>query len=47
MFIAMKYEEIYPPELLDWVDIKYKNQILKWEAKILVTLDFKLIWHTL
>jgi hypothetical protein len=29
LFIAMKYEEIYPPELGDWVDHRYKNDIIR------------------
>lgn len=44
-FIACKYEEIYPPEILDFLkvcDAYSKNEILKMEKTILKTLDFKL-----
>ena len=44
MFIASKYEEIYPPELRDFVyvtDKAYtKSQILNMEGKILKVLNF-------
>ena len=44
MFIASKYEEIYPPDLRDFVyvtDKAYtKQQILQMEGKILATLNF-------
>lgn len=29
LFMAMKYEEIYPPELRDWVDRKHRPDVLK------------------
>ena len=28
LFIAMKYEEIYPPDLGDWVDRKTKKDVI-------------------
>jgi cyclin B len=50
MLIAAKYEEIYPPEVKDFVyvtDRAYtKDQILKMEADILTTLDFAVTWPT-
>lgn len=46
LFIASKYEEIYPPELKDFVDITdkaySKEDILKTEYEILRTLDFNI-----
>lgn len=47
LFIAMKYEEIYPPELCEWVDHRYKHEILRFEADILRVLDFQLAHYTL
>jgi len=44
-FIACKYEEIYPPEITDFIkvcDAYSKNEILKMEKTILKTLDFNL-----
>jgi len=44
-FIACKYEEIYPPEIADFIkvcDAYTKNDILKMEKTILKTLDFNL-----
>jgi len=44
-FIACKYEEIYPPELNDFIvicDAYTKDEILKMEQTILKTLDFNL-----
>lgn len=32
LFMAMKYEEIYPPDLSDWVDRKHKDKVIKMEA---------------
>ena len=46
MLIAMKYEEIYPPELAEWAGTKAKKQILDMEAEILKHLDFKLAHFT-
>lgn len=44
MLIASKYEEIYPPEIKDFVyitDRAYtRDEILEMEAKILRTLEF-------
>jgi cyclin B len=44
MFIACKYEEIYPPELKDFVyitDNAYsKQEVLDMEGKILLALQF-------
>jgi len=44
MFIACKYEEIYPPIVRDFVcitDKAYsKEEILELESKVLVELDF-------
>ncbi len=44
MFISTKYEEIYPPDLRDFVyvtDKAYtKHQILEMEGKILSALNF-------
>ena len=42
LFIAMKYEEIYPPSLKDWGT--NPDKIFKMEAKILKALNFKLIF---
>jgi hypothetical protein len=47
LFIAMKYEEIYPPDLSEWVDHRYKSEILRLEADILRSLDFQLAHYTL
>jgi len=44
-FIACKYEEIYPPDIADFInvcDAYTKNDILKMEKTILKTLDFNL-----
>lgn len=44
-FIACKYEEIYPPEITDFIkvcDAYNKNEILKMEKTILKTLNFVL-----
>jgi len=44
-FIACKYEEIYPPEISDFIkvcDAYSKNEILKMEKTILKALDFVL-----
>ena len=46
LFIAMKYEEIYPPELKDWVGRNHRPDVLKMEAKILKTLNFQLAHYT-
>ena len=46
LFIAMKYEEIYPPDLGDWVDRRHKSDVLRLQAKILQTLDFQLAHYT-
>ena len=46
MFIASKYEEIYPPLLKDYVEVTdrtyTKKEILDMESKILISLDFNL-----
>ena len=46
MLIAAKYEEIYPPEVKDFVyitDKAYsKEEILKMEQTILLSLDFNI-----
>ena len=46
MFIATKYEEIYPPDLRDFVyvtDKAYtKQEILKMEGNILKALNFNI-----
>jgi hypothetical protein len=47
LFIAMKYEEIYPPDLSDWVDYRQKGEIVRLEAEVLKTLDFQLAHYTL
>lgn len=47
LFIAMKYEEIYPPDLSDWVDHRKKHEVLHFEAEVLRTLDFQLAHYTL
>lgn len=46
LFIAMKYEEIYPPDFREWVDHRHKQDVLKLEAKILDALNFQLAHHT-
>ena len=46
LFMAMKYEEIYPPDLRDWVDRKHRNDVLKMEGKILAALNFQLAHYT-
>ncbi len=49
MFIACKYEEIYPPDVKDFVyvcDRTYnKEEILDMESKILIAIEFNLA-HT-
>jgi len=47
LFIAMKYEEIYPPELASWVDRRHIENIIKLEADVLNVLDFQLAHYTL
>lgn len=47
LFIAMKYEEIYPPDLSDWVDHRQKGEIIRLEAEVLRVLDFQLAHYTL
>ena len=47
LFIAMKYEEIYPPDLTDWVDYRQKGEIVRLEAEVLKALDFQLAHYTL
>ena len=46
LFVASKYEEIYPPGLKDFADITdntySKKDILDMESKILIALDFSL-----
>lgn len=46
MLIASKYEEIYPPEVKDFIFITDKaytmSQVLRMEGDILVTLNFRL-----
>lgn len=50
MFIASKYEEIYPPDVNEFVyitdDTYTKNQVLKMEQLILKTLMFELVSPT-
>ena len=50
MFIACKYEEIYPPELKDFVYITdgayVKSEVLNMEYKMLKSLDFNLTFTT-
>ena len=50
MFIACKYEEIYPPELKDFVYITdgayVKSDVLKMEYKMLKCLDFNITFPT-
>ena len=50
MFIACKYEEIYPPELKDFVyitdDAYVKSDVLYMEYKILKTLNFDITFPT-
>lgn len=45
MFIAGKYQEIYPPELRDYIHLSgfTKEKILKMEEDILRTLNFELL----
>lgn len=47
LFIAMKYEEIYPPDLKDWVDRKHKSNVLQMESRILTALNYDLSHYTL
>jgi hypothetical protein len=42
----MKYEEIYPPTLLEWIDFKYKHGILNHEAEILKLINFDLAYYS-
>ena len=46
MFVACKYEEIYPPEIKDFIFVSDKSytrkQILEYENDILMTLDFNM-----
>ena len=46
MFIASKYEEIYPPHIRDFVDVTdrsyTKQDLLDMESKIISALDFKI-----
>jgi cyclin B len=50
MFIACKYEEIYPPELKDFVYITdgayVKSDVLKMESKMLAKLNFDVTFPT-
>ena len=50
MFVASKFEEIYSPELKDFVSVcdnaYSKDEILEMEGKILKILDFNLIFET-
>ena len=50
MFIACKYEEIYPPELKDFVYITdgayVKSDVLKMENKMLASLNFNVTFPT-
>ena len=43
----MKYEEIYPPDLKDWVDRKHKSNVLQMESRILTALNYDLSHYTL
>jgi hypothetical protein len=47
LFIAMKYEEIYPPEFASWLDHRHLRNIIKLEAEVLSVLDFQLAQYTL
>lgn len=44
LFIAMKYEEIYPPELREWTS--HYREVIEAEAQILISLNFKLSHFT-
>lgn len=46
LWMAMKYEEIYPPELSEWVSASKVDAVLKAEAQILYALEFKLVVET-
>ena len=50
MFIASKYEEIYPPELKDFVYITdnayVKSEVLDMESKMLICLNFDITFPT-
>jgi hypothetical protein len=46
LFMAMKYEEIYPPDLRDWVDRKSRKDVVEMEGKILTALNFQLAHYT-
>lgn len=43
IFIAMKYEEIYPPELYEWAKECRYEEIVVAEAELLEILNFNLI----
>jgi Cyclin, N-terminal domain len=47
LFIAMKYEEIYPPQLASWLDLRHLRSIIKLEAEVLKVLEFQLGHYTL
>jgi len=51
MFIAAKYEEIYPPDVAEFVyitdDTYTRNQVLKMESVILKLLEFKVAMPTI
>jgi hypothetical protein len=46
-FIAMKYEEIYPPSLDMWVGVRNRQMVLSMECEMLASLDFKLAHFTM
>lgn len=46
LFIAMKFEEIYPPDLEDWVERRHRQDVLKLEAAVLKALDYQLAHST-
>lgn len=50
LFIAAKYEEIYPPGLSDFVyvcaDTYSASEILEMESKVLTVLDFDLVYSS-
>lgn len=46
LLIAMKYEEIYPPDMKEWVDRRQKEDVIKLEAKILTCLNYQLSHFT-
>ena len=47
LFIAMKYEEIYPPDLAEWIDPRSKQDIIRLEGEVLKVLDFQLAHYTI